>query len=118
MNYPLLRSSTRQAAKGNVKVQSSGRKNNKKYEQLLGATVFQRSTESNNLPIEDDPLLPMVNTVIEAANMRKANSMSAFRISHITEITTFMVIIEGNSRPQNQVLIMTLSSSYGFIVTV
>ena len=94
---------TRPAAKQNVEVPSSDRKNNRKYEQLLDAVEFHRSNEPNTLAMRDDPLLPMVNTVIEAASMRKANSMSAFRISHITEITTFMVIIEGNSRPQNQV---------------
>ena len=102
-NSRLFSTRTRPAAKQNLEVPSSDRKNNRKYEQLLDAVEFQRSNEPNTLSMEDDPLLPMVNTVIEAANMRKANSMSAFRISHITEITTFMVIIEGNSRPQNQV---------------
>ena len=92
----------RYAANGNVEVPSTGKKN-KKYEQLLDAVEFERSNEPSALPMEDDPLLPLVHTVIEAADMRKASSMSAFRISHITEITTFMVIIEGNSRPQNQV---------------
>ena len=109
INSRLFSSRTRYAAKGNVEVPSSGsgRKNNKKYEQLLDAVEFQRSNEPSTLAMEDDPLLPLVNTVIEAASTRKANSMSAFRISHITEITTFMVIIEGNSRPQNQVYMFT-----------
>jgi ribosomal silencing factor RsfS len=43
----------------------------------------------------DDPLIPMINVIVNAADARKATSISAFRISSITEITTFMVIVEG-----------------------
>ena len=37
----------------------------------------------------------MINVIVNAADARKATSISAFRISSITEITTFMVIVEG-----------------------
>jgi hypothetical protein len=43
----------------------------------------------------EDPLIPMINVIVNAADARKATSISAFRISSITEITTFMVIVEG-----------------------
>ena len=43
----------------------------------------------------EDPLIPMINVIVNAADARKATSISAFRISSVTEITTFMVIIEG-----------------------
>lgn len=46
----------------------------------------------------DDPLIPMINVIVNAADARKATSISAFRISSITEITTFMVIVEGKLR--------------------
>lgn len=39
----------------------------------------------------------MINVIVNAADARKATSISAFRISSITEITTFMVIVEGST---------------------
>jgi ribosomal silencing factor RsfS len=53
-------------------------------------------------------LIPMVNVIVNAADARKATSISAFRISSVTEITTFMVIVEGNSRPQNQAIALAV----------
>lgn len=55
-------------------------------------------------PLEEDPEYPMVKTAITAGSSRKALSITAMRISHMTEITDFMVILEGNSRPQNQAI--------------
>lgn len=75
----------------------------KKYDDVLDMVEFKRTNSVNPVSIDDDPLLPLVHTVIAAADKRKANYMSAFRISHMTEVTTFMVVVEGNSRPQLQV---------------
>lgn len=50
----------------------------------------------------------MINVIVNAADARKATSISAFRISSVTEITTFMVIVEGNSRPQNQAIALAV----------
>ena len=66
--------------------------------------IRDRTSTSNSIEIAKDPIIPQVQTAILAADLRKATSISALRISHLTEITTFMVIIEGNSRPQNQVI--------------
>ena len=49
----------------------------------------------------EDPLIPMINVIVNAADARKATSISAFRISSVTEITTFMVIVEGEQHIQN-----------------
>jgi hypothetical protein len=65
---------------------------------------YQRTPNEPEFPIEEDPSLPFVRTVIDAADGRKAADIHAMRVSHITEVTTFMVIIEGNSRPQNQAI--------------
>ena len=46
----------------------------------------------------------MVEDIIRAADKRKATNIKAIRISHLTEVTTFMVICQGNSRPQNQAI--------------
>eukprot|EP00596_Hydrurales_sp_CCMP1899_P010693 CAMPEP_0119042446 /NCGR_PEP_ID=MMETSP1177-20130426/15221_1 /TAXON_ID=2985 /ORGANISM="Ochromonas sp, Strain CCMP1899" /LENGTH=145 /DNA_ID=CAMNT_0007009249 /DNA_START=278 /DNA_END=715 /DNA_ORIENTATION=+ len=53
----------------------------------------------------------MVNVIVNAADARKATSISAFRISSVTEITTFMVIVEGNSRPQNQAIALAVEEA-------
>ena len=61
--------------------------------------------ESEQLvPIIEDPLYHVVKTIVLAGNSRKANDISAIRISHLTEISRFMIILEGNSRPQNQAI--------------
>lgn len=77
-------------------------------EQILESVDFTRSKAPPQVPIATDPLLPMVQAIALAADKRKAGSINAFRISHITEITTFMVVIEGNSRPQNQAIALAI----------
>ena len=67
-----------------------------------------RTTNVNEIPLYKDPLLPMVETIIKAGDSRKANNMCAYRISHLTETTTFTIILEGNSRPQNQAIALAV----------
>ena len=93
-----------------------GKERDNKYEIMLDMVEFNRRGEANPISMADDPLLPLVHTVIAAADMRKANYLSAFRISHITEVTTFMVIIEGNSRPQNQVSFYRVCTFFPFLL--
>lgn len=45
--------------------------------------------------VEEDPLVPVIETIVRVADQRKARQMAAFRISHLTSICTFMMIIEG-----------------------
>jgi ribosomal silencing factor RsfS len=52
----------------------------------------------------EDPLIPMINVIVNAADARKATSISAFRISSITEITTFMVIVEGTLDSKHEII--------------
>ena len=61
------------------------------------------STESLP-PLQDEPLLPMVETAVRASDDRKAGNILALRLSHLSEIVTFMVLAEGNSRPQIQAI--------------
>ena len=62
---------------------------------LAESVEFIRRTLPPQIPLMEDPLIPMINVIVNAADARKATSISAFRISSVTEITTFMVIIEG-----------------------
>ena len=71
---------------------------------LLELVDFKRSKVTSDVPLLEDPILPMVHSAAIAADTRKATSIAAMRVCHLTEITTFMIIIEGNSRPQNQAI--------------
>eukprot|EP00594_Rhizosolenia_setigera_P009464 CAMPEP_0178967984 /NCGR_PEP_ID=MMETSP0789-20121207/17943_1 /TAXON_ID=3005 /ORGANISM="Rhizosolenia setigera, Strain CCMP 1694" /LENGTH=256 /DNA_ID=CAMNT_0020653745 /DNA_START=128 /DNA_END=898 /DNA_ORIENTATION=+ len=51
-----------------------------------------------------DPLAPLVETIVKAADMRKAEDISAIRVSKLTAMTSFVVVLSGNSRPQNQAI--------------
>ena len=55
-------------------------------------------------PLEEEPLLPMVEVAAKASDDRKAGNIFAFRLSHLSEIATFMLLVEGNSRPQIQAI--------------
>lgn len=50
--------------------------------------------------MEDDDNIPAVLTAVKAADLRKGGNIKAIRISHMTEVTTFMIIVDGNSKPQ------------------
>eukprot|EP00597_Dinobryon_sp_UTEXLB2267_P008768 CAMPEP_0170097254 /NCGR_PEP_ID=MMETSP0019_2-20121128/29118_1 /TAXON_ID=98059 /ORGANISM="Dinobryon sp., Strain UTEXLB2267" /LENGTH=161 /DNA_ID=CAMNT_0010319493 /DNA_START=213 /DNA_END=698 /DNA_ORIENTATION=- len=50
----------------------------------------------------------MIEKIVKAADKRKAASISAFRVFQLTEVTTFMVIVEGNSKPQNQAIALAI----------
>jgi len=45
-----------------------------------------------------------VRTIAKAADSRKAEGISALRVSHFTVTTEFFVFMVGNSRPQNQAI--------------
>lgn len=55
-------------------------------------------------PIESEPMLPMVNKIAQVADMRKATSVVALRVSHLTEITQFMVLVEASNSRQIQAI--------------
>lgn len=51
-----------------------------------------------------DPLAPLVETIVRAADGRKAEDIRALRVSKLTATTSFLIVVSGNSRPQNQAL--------------
>jgi hypothetical protein len=55
----------------------------------------RRKINPSNVPLEEDEMFPQVKAIVKAANSKKALSILAFRVTHITEITQFMLIIEG-----------------------
>ena len=54
-------------------------------------------------PLAEDPSLPMIEDIIRAADDRKAQSIWAVRVAHLTYSTEFFVNVQGSSRPMLQV---------------
>ena len=78
----------------------------KRIQNILDIIDYSRDRNSAEIPVAllDDPLVPLVETIVRAADKRKASFISAFRVFQLTEVTTFMITIEGNSKPQNQAI--------------
>lgn len=55
-------------------------------------------------PIEEDPSADLVRSIVKAADGRKAENIVALRVSPVSTLCSFMVILSGNSRPQNQAI--------------
>ena len=53
---------------------------------------------------EDDPAAKLVRCIVEAADGRKAENIVALRVSPVSTLTSFLIILSGNSRPQNQAI--------------
>jgi ribosome-associated protein len=53
---------------------------------------------------EQDELSSFLRCIVKAADGRKADDIVALRVSHVTTLTSCLVILSGNSRPQNQAI--------------
>ena len=62
--------------------------------------------------LADDPLVPLVETAVRAADMRKAASVSALRVTRLTETTQFIILIEGYNNRQNQAIANAIEVQY------
>lgn len=52
----------------------------------------------------DDADLDFVKSIVKAADGRKAEDIVTLRVSHVSTLCSFLVILSGNSRPQNQAI--------------
>lgn len=66
--------------------------------------------EPSDVPPERDELADLVRCIVRAADGRKAENIVAMRVSEISTITSFIVILSGNSRPQNQAIAAVVKS--------
>lgn len=67
----------------------------------MGSTVGDSPSQ---VPPERDDLADFVRCIVGAADGRKADNVVAIRVSKISTIASFVVIVSGNSRPQNQAI--------------
>lgn len=56
------------------------------------------------IPLEEDDTLPVVRTIASAADKRKGEDILAIRVTSLTIVSSFFVLITGNSRPQIQAI--------------
>jgi ribosome-associated protein len=62
------------------------------------------SATTQSVPPEQDDVADLVRCIVKAADGRKAEDIVALRVAHVSTLTTFLVILSGNSRPQNQAI--------------
>eukprot|EP01082_Thalassiosira_pseudonana_P008338 g7537.t1 g7537 contig24:847294-848130(+) len=68
---------------------------------------FPNSVDPADVPdglVSDDPLTPLIHSIVHSADMRKASDIVALRVTSCTSLTNFVVIVSGTSRPQNQAI--------------
>jgi ribosome-associated protein len=63
------------------------------------------------VPVLDDDTLQLVHTIVKAADGRKAENIVALYVAHITTLTSVLVVVSGNSRPQNQAICAAIRSA-------
>jgi ribosome-associated protein len=54
--------------------------------------------------IVDDGTMDLVECIVKAADGRKADNIVAWVVQHVTTLTSVVVVVSGNSRPQNQAI--------------
>eukprot|EP00752_Nemacystus_decipiens_P014967 g13326.t1 len=95
---------SRGARNGGALMMNRGKKAKAKEQQF---TEGMCPTDGGNYPVcamEDDPTLEEVLTAVKAADDRKAENIVAIRVAKMTVMTEYMVVLQGNSRPQNQAI--------------
>jgi ribosome-associated protein len=61
----------------------------------------------NYQPLDDDTRL-LVESIVKAADGRKAADIVALNVESITSLCSALVILSGNSRPQNQAIVKAI----------
>lgn len=69
----------------------------------IGNTVGD-DPRPESIPVQEDPSADLVRCIVKAADGRKAENIVALRVSPASTLTSFLVILSGNSRPQNQAI--------------
>jgi len=95
-------------------------KRDKTFVNILDSINYNRASSSsasssssslieNNIDnIKNDPLIPLVEKIVKAADMRKSASISAIRVKMLTEVTQFMILVEGFNNRQNQAIALAI----------
>jgi ribosome-associated protein len=71
---------------------------------VVVSTENENSHHEKNLVVLDDTELDLIHTIVRAADGRKAENIVALYVAHITTLTSVLIVVSGNSRPQNQAI--------------
>jgi ribosome-associated protein len=114
LDHPFLRRMNRHRKNGTFLQMSKGRGKNAQrrkvdeYLESMQAPIEPKVADSavgtGMVPPEEDDLAEFVLCIARAADKRKAENIRAIRISKISAMTSFVVVVSGNSRPQNQAI--------------
>ena len=80
-----------------------------------GDTVMD--INSNIIPIIDDSTHELINCIVMAADGRKADNIVALYVAHMTTMASVLVVVSGNSRPQNQAICAAIRTAVSEINT-
>lgn len=79
-------------------------KRDKNFDKIFDQIDFKRDQINDLPPMEQDPLYSVIKSIVVAGSSRKATGIIALRVTHLTEVARFMVVLEGTSRPQTQAI--------------
>lgn len=90
------------------------KKINENNPSLHSFTHKKQLINRNSLDFESHPLIPEVNTIINSALDKKANYIKAYEVSKLTSMTTFIIIIEAQSKAQISAIKDTIEVKMNF----
>lgn len=90
---------------GRARVSGPGRNQNERRGNLVRGMMLPQPKGTLSPPLaEDDPLAPLVYAVARAGDERKARGIRALRVAALTTVTSFFVVMTGNSKTQVQAI--------------
>ena len=60
---------------------------------------------------DDDDVVDLIHTIVRAADGRKADDIVALNVRSSTSLCSAMILVSGNSRPQNQAICKAIQES-------
>lgn len=94
---------------------SSRRRTNQQTQQdmlrFMDQPVVKPATFSAADAALDTATLDLVHCIVRAADGRKAENIRALAVQHLTTLTSALVVVSGNSRPQNQAISAAVSQA-------
>lgn len=67
----------------------------------VGDNAFATTTTTTSI---EESLKPLVECIVKAADGRKAEDIVALQVHHVSTLTSVLILVSGNSRPQNQAI--------------
>jgi ribosome-associated protein len=96
---PVRRFPTHQSAS-----KSSNQKNQQEMIDFIDQPMESMVGDAPSAAAQDEDLMGFVKCIVKAADGRKADEIVALEIAHVSTLASVLVVLSGNSRPQNQAI--------------